>query len=322
MYKLSIYSTLSLIIIKGLRKDKTQLEMSISLQKKYNVYHRWESGEQRIKLKDFLQILEVLNIDIKGTFLRAYNFKYTTHDNLLKTFLKKHQILNTKVILKYLQISDTSWWRMINSNRDIFLDEFLLLANYKTQRTNIFIQELGMEVKSNLIKTLNSTIEKYFLTYINNPELSVIGAAIYLKSVRLKSTRELKIIQIAKSSGYSVSHSKKIITNLVHNKILFWDNSENLDFNYFENSFSTTREQEVFNSLKNFLIKHLNKKIHTELLDNEKFHFRVAPVSNQASLLISQEIKICASNISDIISNDDPLKRTKIIAFISTQLDM
>jgi hypothetical protein len=321
MYNLSTYSSLSLIIIKSLRANKTQIEMSRILGKKYNIYHRWESGEQRIKLKDFLEILTYLEFDSHTIILRAFSIKYDRNNDLMRAFTKKHKVLNSDLLLKYLKISETSWWRILNQKRDIFLDEFLLFSNYQTQRLNILLQELGLNTKSNLLKTLDSAIEKFLLTYINNPELSVIGSAIYLKSVRVKKSKEEKLIEISLCSSYSLSHVKKIVKHLVLNDVLFWDSSGNLDFNYFANTFTTHREKEVFHSLKNYLIRHLTKKINTDLTASEKFHFRIAAVSNKANNLITEEIKICSQKVSSIIENDDPLTRIKVVGYMSTLLD-
>jgi hypothetical protein len=321
MYKLSTYSTLSLIIIKEIREKRTQLEMSLLLKKKYNVYHRWESGEQRIKLNDFLEILSHLEYDHHSIFSKAFNIQFNENQNLLSAFIKRYKILNDITILNSLEISETTLWRILNNKRDLFLDEFLLFSNYQSQRVNIFIQELGLNIKSNLLKTLDSTIEKFFLTYINTPELSVIGAAIYLKSVRAKKSKEAKLSQIAKVSCYSLTHVKKTIQYLIDNNIMYWDYSVNLDFHYFENSFTSDREKEVFHSLKTFLVRHFNKKLKCELSKAEKFHFRIASVSSNANKKISQELLCCSQRISKIIEEDDPLSRTKIIGYMATQID-
>ena len=80
MYKLTTYSTLSLLLIKQLTGEQSQIGMSNLLGKKYNIYHRWETGEQRIKLLDFLKIIDVLEIDFKKYVYSSFSFRFLSND--------------------------------------------------------------------------------------------------------------------------------------------------------------------------------------------------------------------------------------------------
>lgn len=322
MYKLKTYSEIVIFILKQLRGDLSQLEMSMKLNKKYNIYQKYEAQDKRIKLSDFVLVCETLNIDIRHIFNHSFeiNTINTSTSKWVNSLLSTYPHIDDKDVASHLKISKTSWWRIIKGTREIYLDEFLLLSNYQTQRLNIFLNKLNINIPEKFRSKLYNQADKLHLKYIYTPELSLIGAAIYLKKVKNAKTIKTKIKNISNACYLPEYLVRNVISELIDENILYINKDNNFEFNYFENTFYSKREKAVFNSLKKFSIEQLKEQSQIGLKSTDRFHIRTACVSKKANKEIDDIITECALKVSKVINKDPADNREVIISFLTSKI--
>lgn len=125
------------LLLKDLRAEQSQTQLSRELGYSYNIYGRWEKGTRAFLWNDFIKIAENKGFNISECFLRSFKIPLEENyddSNLLKVYLKSHSnplydILSKKKID-----------RVIRGERKLKFSEFLLLYDSLTYSSLRFLQ--------------------------------------------------------------------------------------------------------------------------------------------------------------------------------------
>ncbi len=317
MYKQNIFKLLKL-----LRGDYTQKEMAINLGIKSNAYYKWEAGYKNILLREFVEILNFLNIDfyqlIKDSFL-INQIGNLQNDTIL--IIEKHFPYDLTTFLNETGFSDSKWWRLKNQKKDILLVDFFKVLDIRSKLLYRFYHQLNFKNYHAIDSTLASSEKiKRFRHYLNKLHyFAHFTATIYLSEVREAPSEEEKIKKISTKLQIETSEITKLIKKLIKDEILIKKNDQ-YEFIVFENTIpSQMRNMGVH------LYEHIYKESFPKLSSSEnkaRFFYRVAPISEEALLKIHDIQNKMSKEIYQIILEDSPDKRNQIFSFIHSSTSL
>lgn len=221
------YSQLAIEVVKMLRANLSQRQLSARLGFSFNQVGKWESGATQIKWDDFIHICEALNLPIESHFRKTFWTFEGEFDpsHALKVFTENIK-LNLQKKKKY-QTKLRKW-----ASKDIHLDlaeifEIIDLA------PSVLIAFLSPFIDCSKIPSLNSRFVQY-LTQVElifqDPLCAFVNAALQLKEYQ--SLAQHDDATLAYHSTCSVEHLRRVLRLMMTYGIIYFDGKK-----YFPNSF-------------------------------------------------------------------------------------
>ncbi|MCB9061256.1 MAG: hypothetical protein H6622_07020 [Halobacteriovoraceae bacterium] len=280
-------------LLKSLRGNRTQIEMSKILGYQDRAYHHWEIGQKKIRVKEFVKICDLNQISFKNilkdslNLLEVGSFKSDTINNITNSWN-----LSEEEFLKRSGLSKSKWWRLKNENKDLLLIDLFTIIKFHTEKSDIVFESLGL---TNYLNEKRDLLFKYFKKYEYLPFLS---ASILLEDVLNESNSEKKIRLISQKIGQSFEETKTALNSLIEDGLLRIKIDGNYEFITFEHHIDGLH-REVGQFIFDNIMKNLNqtKKNH--------FSYRVAPISNEAYKKIQELQKKFSSEVYNILASDD-----------------
>lgn len=175
------YQTLAVEIIKHLRKEMSQRELSERLRYTFNQVGKWESGATQIKFCDFLDIANALNIPIEKHFRDS--FWYIGDEFTTANFIKAMRFsldLNT-LQSKAFKKSHEKWLQGMAE------PDFAEVLTMMGTAQGALISWLSRFVDCEEIPCLREIFRSYLRridTLIENPHVAFIAAALQLDAYK------------------------------------------------------------------------------------------------------------------------------------------
>lgn len=303
-------------LLKLLRKDNSQREMSKLLGVKADDYHKWEVGYKKIKLSEFKQLLELRGFSFQEMALNILGIiDIKENPTEMVKQLEKQFPCDLNQFLDQSGFSESKWWRLKNKSSSISLIDFFKIIHYRTfllykvfEYLDFKHFELDFTPRNHeqKIEIFNS----YMLQYDFFPQLT---ASIYLLEVLNQDGLENKANAIAIKLKRPKDLIYNILKNLLDKNILFWTKTNQLDFTTFENNYKSKQNNigsTLYTRISNSTLQRINPKD-----ENCRYFFRVAPVSKEAVDKIQSLQASMSKEIYNIILNDPPENRTEIINY-------
>ena len=174
MDKQVIYSLLKMI-----RGDRTQKELSLSLNKSEKTFHLWEVGHKNIKVSDFDQLCRISGIDFKKILKNSLNLlEVGTFKSDTVNMIKTSWNLPEEMFLEKSGMSKSKWWRLLNEDKDLALIDLLTVIRFHTEASDVFFEKLGL---SEHMKSKRNLLLSFYKEY---EILPFFAAAIFLQEVK------------------------------------------------------------------------------------------------------------------------------------------
>lgn len=221
------YSKLAIEVVKRLRADLSQRQLSSCLGFSFNQVGKWESGATQIKWDDFINICETLNLPIESHFRKIFWTFEGEFDpsHTLNVFIENIK-LNLQKKRKY-QTKLRKW-----ASKDVHLDlaevfEIIDLA------PSLLIAFLSPFIDCSKLPALNARFVQYSTQMeliFQDPLCAFVNEALQLNEYQ--SLAQHDDVILAYHSACSVEHLRRVLRLMTTYGIIFFDGKK-----YFPNSF-------------------------------------------------------------------------------------
>jgi transcriptional regulator with XRE-family HTH domain len=226
MDELFYYNNVKYKIIKYLRGDKSQLELSYELGYNFNQVHKWEVGSKAFTLFDFMDYCEIFNISIEEKFKTIFSMDLSNVPEE-KIFNKLHTYLGPKSkteLTALLGVNKSTLYRWLKGNGT---PDLALIFYWIDQTTQYFpdtiSQIIGKKAGLELISNKGLNIKRRD-KYTNYPYLASVEFFFRLKKYREHPGHDEKFI--AKELGLTEQEVKTSIEELLRCNSIYLENGK------------------------------------------------------------------------------------------------
>ncbi|MCB0420514.1 MAG: helix-turn-helix transcriptional regulator [Bdellovibrionales bacterium] len=313
------YYELSRMILKQLRGDLTQRELSHLLDYSFNQVGKWESGAKILKWQEFIEVLMALEFPVERQ-MRSYfgNYKGTFSEpdflrNLITFF--GLNLTDNKKIQKL-----TKKWE--NSTTSPDLAEILLVFD---SRPSMLVGFLLQYVDCRQIKPLSDRFQiflKQLESLSEDPNVGFVNEALKLEDYKKLSVHNDDLL--ARHSGCTVKALKITLSKQLESGAVVFDGKK-YHPSPFDYSFSTLNNPKLrtFNKYTfDFVAKKYpvstDDKVPGPLYNSSTTSSRVIALSKKASEKIDKLVSQFHSEVGEIVKNDDdPKLNVQVITLVS-----
>ncbi len=304
--------TLVFEILKHMRGDLSQKEISLKIGEKPQTYHKWEAGYKELYLSDFEKICSFKSIDLASILRKSFFITKQIHfdSRVLKDVLEisSIKIETVESILHEIEMSKSTYWRLMNEAKEIKLIDFLNFIHLGRGHLPAFLRGINFEYDFSKGRKESFDRKDLFLKYLNSEEVFLdFTSAIYFTRVQKAHGLEKKIAALADILDCEVQKVRSLIDRLVEDKIIFIKGDENLDFNAFENHVNSDRE------LHQTLFRRVSDRISKKYLSandiETQISFRTAPISSNGFEQVQKLKNQFTRDLFQVILNDAPDER-------------
>ncbi|MCB0391202.1 MAG: DUF4423 domain-containing protein [Bdellovibrionales bacterium] len=192
------YENLARQLIRKFRGEQSQKQMNTLLGYNFNQWHKWESGQKKLKWSEFLDLSEKLDDGVFSTISSISNIpsgELKARQNSVLLYLRnKFGNLSDKKLSFYLDIDINKVRRILYENQDFEFSLFLKFLGKCTRLLPYFLESLkSNELTSNSKDTINKFLNQRQLeaTY---PWLSAIEAFLELREYKQLDSHSHQLI--------------------------------------------------------------------------------------------------------------------------------
>jgi DNA-binding XRE family transcriptional regulator len=186
MDELFYYNNVKYKIIKHLRGERSQLELSLEMGYQFNQVHKWEVGTKSMNLFDFMDYCDVFSISIEKVFEKVFQLDLTNVPEE-DIFSKLHLHLGPKSkseLTTLLEVNKSTMYRWFKGNGT----PDLALIFYWIDKTTQFFPDIvsaiiGKKAAMEIISNKEPLIERR-VKYSKYPYLAAVEFFLQLKKYR------------------------------------------------------------------------------------------------------------------------------------------
>lgn len=209
---------LSCQILKSLRGNLSQRELSQKLGYSFNQVGKWESGATLIKWSDFFKLSDVLELPLEKSFRSIFTAASETFNER-----NSIRILDTHLVLRdsqiFVEYKSVSKW--INGSSS---PHFISILNAFNTRPGMLIGWLSYLLDCSQISELKDHYEDFLLrieTVYNDPNCVYVNAALQVRAYQ--DLMEHDDVVLATQAACTVSELKKTLQLLMKANIITWN---------------------------------------------------------------------------------------------------
>jgi transcriptional regulator with XRE-family HTH domain len=299
------------ILLKEIRGNETQLELSKRLNFKFNQYSKWESGTTEIDLIDFFRLCDLKNVEIDNHLYNHLHIKCDKYDSGLLGLLYLHwNSYSEEKFLKLTGFSRSKWWRLKNNKSDMTLNDFLIFIEKLAGKKDSFLALLSKDLKKKEYLQENKNELQFITALKKNVEFAAIYSSFFLREYLLAKNIEERKSVLIKSTGIESLKLDIILKELIDDKLL---NAELNDVgDLFKVNFSLA-QSEVSDLFSEFCLKHTLSQL--KLGRDNKLIIAspiLAAVSDEAISKIREILTYAQSEMAKVIASDDNMKKERL----------
>ncbi len=214
------FENLVRLVLKEIRGNRTQKEMSERLQYTYNQWHKWESGQKKLMWSDLEKIASVLQINLE-TAKQTVSLKKNIGDDgreFVLNILKAHGGPNTKFAKEKLKLSPAAYHRLKSSKKDVEVAFVFRCLGILSSMLPYFLDELVRGISGKVFQGAVEVLGRQVQLESAFPWLSSLEACIELDAY--KQLSEHNDLFIAEILGLSEKQVRAGLKMLVENETI------------------------------------------------------------------------------------------------------
>ena len=284
------YKNVACELIKALRGERSQQWVNERLgHQNYNVVSRWETGQQRIYWKDFVELTKVFKIDVRKDLEDFYGFFENLDDQtkLVSSFVGDTSI---EKAAKFLDTSTSTVQRLLRGATPLQLSTFLALLEYRGDLFRFAARTVEIKKVPSLFESYNQSREA-LQTFSKHPEASPIMLCFCLSEYKAKDAHEEG--WVANKLGISKDKELDVIADLENVGLIEKENGRYVEKAHFLNlSYSKEDEKEWSHLIKeNWIKEALSRFENRPHKKKSTAGFRIFAVDEHKKQLMEEEIK-------------------------------
>lgn len=302
------YALVAREFLKALRGEMSQRELSSKLGYTFNQVGKWEAGHKQIKWIDFVQVANVVGVELESTF--RYFFSWGDLDIDMQNIFEFLDDLFSLGNINPRISNEVRKWLQGKSRPD--LADFLRIID--TQPSMLIAWVLcfveGEDVPS--VAHLYEEFYKRIDLIMENPSVAYVNAALQLDDYRKLGSHDEKLL--AEHSCCSVDHLRLTLETLMQTQVISFDGNRYHPC-LFDFSFSGLRNPKL-RSLTQYTTQLAADKYPLEsdevdwsnIRNSGRSSVRVTALSASASGKIDKLVAKFHNEVGDIIRGDDEPK--------------
>lgn len=204
------YRDFTAAFIRALRGEKSQSEINRKLQSDYNRISKWEKGDKRVPIADFIEYLEIcapkMGKKLFETFMSTLDV--SKFFNLVINTNNKHE---EKRVLTDLKVSYPTLKKWQSGESVPYLDQFFHLLNLKN-RLHTFVKKISHELKIELPQeVLNFNQQTSTIIHYRYPWAIMLAHYIMVLTAR---KRVYKIGTFSEILGIDLAQENEVLEEL------------------------------------------------------------------------------------------------------------
>lgn len=311
------YAKLVRLVIKEIRGKSTQKKMSEKLGYSFNQWHKWESGQKTLMLKDLKKIALELKINLNlpmQIIADVEDFTSKSSGYLVKKIIQKYGGFNSLQAQKRLSLSKATLHRIVTSRRDVEVAFIFECLGELSSTLPFFISFLAKNYKDSSLREVIYKMTRQVHLEGDFPWLSTIEACLETKQYKKLASHSDKFI--ANQLGLSTAAVKQGLNLLIENQAI-----TKIADKYELNFKRVDMETSIVDSAKfaNFWTRICTKRYNT--IDGvpstrKGWSSRVFPVSEEAHDEIVRLKDRFISDMTSVLQRDSERTKTKVQVFI------
>lgn len=311
------YAHLVRLVIKEIRGKSTQKKMSEKLGYNFNQWHKWESGQKTLMLKDLKKIALELKINLNlpiQIIAEVEDFSSKSSGFLVKKIIQKYGGFNSLQAQKRLSLSKSTLHRIVNSKRDVEVAFIFECLGELSSTLPFFISFLAKNYKDSSLREVIYKMTRQVHLEGDFPWLSAIEACLEIKQYKKLPSHSDRFI--ANQLGLSVTTVKQGLNLLMENQAI-----AKVADKYVLNFKRVDMETSIVDSARfaNFWTRVSTKRYKTidgVPITRKGWSSRVFPVSDEAHDEIVKLKDRFISEMTSVLHKDREQTKTKIQVLI------
>ncbi|MFK8138958.1 MAG: helix-turn-helix domain-containing protein [Bdellovibrionales bacterium] len=321
MDKILEYELIKYSLLKTIRGQRTQMEMSKLLGFGFNQYHKWETGAKSLSLFDFFDLCNALNLPIDEMLriLLLFDSESVPEESFFKAAYEKLGPKNKDELSDLLGINKSSLYRWISGNGIMDLAVFFLWIDQRTQYLKDSIVCLvGLEKSEIILGSRDEDQLQRRHAYFKLPFMPAVQY--FFDTTTYDKMEDKSIAEIANKTGLTIEEVSLSIAELLKMDIIRKDGDS------YVNQLSTTNLGNINMVESSRMAKYWNQKVldrystpdGVPINTGEKSNmwtFRIIPVPDELEAEIKNRFSICFSEVFELINSSD-LKTDNVKAIL------
>ena len=226
------YHSIKYKLLHHLRGNLSQNQLSEKLGYKFNQYHKWEIGSKSLSLFEFIDICNILEIDLYRAIERVFivNLK---DQNEAQIFEKLYLLLgpdDKDQLAELLDINKSTLYRWLKGKGSPDLSVILYWIDQRTQYLKSFITEIiGKKYADEILRPDSDRIDQYKM-YKDFPYLPALEY--YFYTTQYDKAKTIGTSAIAKDLNLTVDQVEAGIKTLLNNNAIMKDSNDNYIINH------------------------------------------------------------------------------------------
>lgn len=207
-------------LIKAIRGQRTQGQVSQRLGSKFNIVYKWESGRTKISWPDFVRLCKVCKVDLKSALSKSVRFHHPLDraDLLVKALGSPTDISESARVLKVSRFTYSDW---LSGKRVPTLEQILKMLTSIRGLVGFLEHLVPIEQIPSL--SVESKFQKRSLQALEEePFIFVAQLAMELDAYQKMKTHQEGYL--AKKLGISLARERELIEKLLQLNRIAWRN--------------------------------------------------------------------------------------------------
>lgn len=317
------YSLIKSELLKSIRGDIKQKDLSQQMGFSFNQVHKWESGLTQIKWNEFIRLSCICGLDMKSILGHILKFSLVDFDpgnssQILKQFMDLSGLRKVSDIARRLSVHPSLVRRWIQGNTDPSLEMMMRIFDLRTHFLILFLGRLNKD-KANFTYAPEVNLEKKKLLFFSYFPFAFSILA-FLQTSEMSDSQFHTVEYIAKNLGLSsedVTHAIKLMVKL--NILTFKNSRYEIIQKYF--NMDGLDVVDIIRSA-NYWTRRIDRRQQQTIaglpITTKGFvyltQFRVIPISKKALDQVNRIMTEFTGQLQSIVESDtDPYDRVSII---------
>jgi DNA-binding XRE family transcriptional regulator len=310
MDELFYYNSIKYKLIRHLRADRSQLELSLEMGYQFNQVHKWEVGSKALNLSDFMDYCEVFDISIERVFKTVFqlNLNNIPEEDI---FAKLHTHLGPKSkqdLTSLLGVNKSTLYRWYKGNGTPDLALIFYWIDKTTQYfPDVISAIIGSKSALEIVGNKEPLIERR-VKYSKYPYLAAVEYFFKLKKYRDLPNHSVSFI--AQELGLSEQEVEISINELIRCNCIYLDEGK-YALNFSRTDIGTIDVEASARMGKYWTQKSVDRfttpngvPMHTGEPSN-MWAYRVLPVPKKLDSVIKEKISLCIQDIIKTVEDSN-----------------
>lgn len=311
MHELIVYK-----ILNKIRNGRDHKTMSKLMGFSYNQYFKFEAGYKIFRLEDFCNLCQVNNsLDLKVALEESLSIKLLNlqQEHIIAKISEVWGSPPESIIKECLNFSSSKWWRIQKGKSPMALFDLLKYIDVTTGKLNHFLETfLTTKEITNLMNT-SCDYEMAMEKLKEFPQITLITACLYTRDYQEAPIKEKENV-LQSISKIPSPLFENLIEIIIKYKICV-EYGGKLEVHNFKPEFrgvSDERSKSFYLYCQELINQKLEHGLDKRL---DRMTYKIAPISEEAKLLIQQELRESYLRISQIIEDEPVSTKSDLMIF-------